>query len=439
MASDALIHSRHAWSLMNEKDLAHKLHKLGLIVNRPEPALICRECRYALQPSGIRVSKHLAENHAVPASNRKELVSYVYSLDLPNPNLLSGRRNGSEPHPHLLFSRGAACRYCTFHSKSCRLVQQHITHNHWEPNHSPHWVRDGVRLNVSMQSWTQNGNRTYWVVDIRPEGFAYVSDGMTNHLLRRMRWLEILHKEERKRVKQDNKRYDVMDTGTYDEVFVGNWMHCTDWTIIFSGVNRELLVAELELSTGCSSMSSASSWSPESAILSTSVGDSELMQHQKTRIGPTSPCREFKETARTVNELVEDDEFVDLGLDDWPVCEASDGSLECLSPCAIKIVNDGKGKKILSSRDENLDNTVQEKMANIVENLSYSLCCEEFVDGQSSTTMLVYFCAVLGISNDGSTFDRPRNYTPKLSALIHSARLVCLEAIHPWHRHSHVG
>jgi chromatin segregation and condensation protein Rec8/ScpA/Scc1 (kleisin family) len=158
----------------------------------------------------------------------------------------------------------------------------------------------------------------------------------------------------------------------------------------------------LELSTRCSSMSSQSSWSAESAILSTSVGDSELMRHQKTRMGPVSPCRELKETARTVNELVEDDEFIDLGLDDWPVCEASDGSLECLSPRAIKIVNDGKGNKIASSRDENLDDTVQEKMADIVGNLSYSLCCEEFVDGQSSTTMLVYFCAVLGISNDGS-------------------------------------
>jgi hypothetical protein len=63
-------------------------------------------------------SKHLVEKHAVPAPYRKELVSYIDSLDLPNPNLLSGRRNGSEPHPHLLVSRGAACKYCTFHSKS---------------------------------------------------------------------------------------------------------------------------------------------------------------------------------------------------------------------------------------------------------------------------------------------------------------------------------
>ena len=197
--------------------------------------------------------------------------------------------------------------------------------------------------------------------------------------------------------------------------------------------------AELDSSTRCSSMTSTSSWSAEVAILSTSVGDSAWLGHRKTEMGPASSCKAFEETARTANELVEDDGFIDLGLDDWPVCEASDDSLECLSTRAIKIAKDGTGEKIASSCDRNVDDTVQEKMADIVGHLSYSLCCEEFVDGQSSTTMLVYFCAVLGISNDGSTFDRPRNYTPKLSALIHSARLVCLEAALPRHRHSHVG
>jgi hypothetical protein len=65
---------------------------------------------------------------------------------------------------------------------------------------------------------------------------------MTNHLPRRMKSLETLHEGERKRVKQDNKRHDILDTGTYDEAFVGNWMYRTDWTTIFSGMNRGLLV-----------------------------------------------------------------------------------------------------------------------------------------------------------------------------------------------------
>jgi hypothetical protein len=111
--SDIRVHIRHAWSLMNEEDIGHKLHKLGLILNRPEPALICRHCKYALQPSATRVSKRLAEKHAIPASERKQLLSYIGSLHLPNSNLHSGRWNGSEPHQHLLVSRGAACKYCS--------------------------------------------------------------------------------------------------------------------------------------------------------------------------------------------------------------------------------------------------------------------------------------------------------------------------------------
>jgi hypothetical protein len=78
-------------------------------------------------------------------------------------------------------------------------------------------------------------------------------------------------------------------------------------------------------------------------------------------------------------------------------------------------------------------------MANIVGNLLYSLYYEEFVDSQLSTTMLIYFYAMLGILNDGSTFDRPRNYTSKLLALIYLARLVYLEAALPRYRHSYVG
>lgn len=99
---------------MNEEELTCKLQRLGLILNRPEPALTCQQCKYAFQPIGKKVSTHLAEKHALPASERKELVSYIDSLHLPDPNLLSVRRNGSEPHPHLLVSRGAAYKYCNY-------------------------------------------------------------------------------------------------------------------------------------------------------------------------------------------------------------------------------------------------------------------------------------------------------------------------------------
>jgi hypothetical protein len=45
------------------------------------------------------------------------------------------------------------------------------------------------------------------------------------------------------------------------------------------------------------------------------------------------------------------------------------------------------------------------------------LVAEEYEDGKPSSTLLIYFGSVLGISIDGLTFERPSDYTPKLSGL----------------------
>jgi hypothetical protein len=48
----------------------------------------------------------------------------------------------------------------------------------------------------------------------------------------------------------------------------------------------------------------------------------------------------------------------------------------------------------------------------------------------------LFFASVLGTGQDGVTFERPRNHTSKLSAIIHSVRLCLLEAALPWFPHS---
>lgn len=67
---------------MHEVDLARKLHGLGLVLNRPEPAIICIRCKFALQPNGTSVSRHIADKHDVPARERRELASYIDALRL---------------------------------------------------------------------------------------------------------------------------------------------------------------------------------------------------------------------------------------------------------------------------------------------------------------------------------------------------------------------
>lgn len=64
---------------------------------------------------------------------------------------------------------------------------------------------------------------------------------MTTQSPRRKRWLETLYEEERKRIKQGNKTCNALDTGMHDETFVSSWMRRTDWTALFSGVDRRLL------------------------------------------------------------------------------------------------------------------------------------------------------------------------------------------------------
>ncbi|CZS75062.1 unnamed protein product [Fusarium graminearum] len=70
----------------------------------------------------------------------------------------------------------------------------------------------------------------------------------------------------------------------------------------------------------------------------------------------------------------------------------------------------------------------------------YQAVTEDFEDGLSSSTLLVYFSAVRGLSTEeGNGYLRPARYTPILSRLIYCTRLIFLEAILPRRAHPHAG
>lgn len=79
------------WTDLSAQDVETKLKTLGLYINTPERAVICRRCQYALQPSGEAVTRHLGEKHNLPAKERRGLTAYIQSLKLPNPNNLPMR------------------------------------------------------------------------------------------------------------------------------------------------------------------------------------------------------------------------------------------------------------------------------------------------------------------------------------------------------------
>lgn len=73
----------------------------------------------------------------------------------------------------------------------------------------------------------------------------------------------------------------------------------------------------------------------------------------------------------------------------------------------------------------------EDRLLDAVAQFCVFLCTEPYRDGKSASTVMVYFAGILGISPDGTTFERHSNYTPKLSALVHVATLCLLEATLP--------
>ncbi|KAM0714509.1 hypothetical protein Q7P37_009803 [Cladosporium fusiforme] len=122
------------------------------------------------------------------------------------------------------------------------------------------------------------------------------------------------------------------------------------------------------------------------------------------------------------------DGFESSTTDESEYSQDDDGlmrSLHPTKPAAEFLIHDGDAMK--------------QKLADLVGTLSIQLCKENFVDGRPSSTILIYFSGVLGLSADPSTFERPRNYTSKLSGLIYCARLCFLESVLPRFAHDYVG
>lgn len=69
--------------------------------------------------------------------------------------------------------------------------------------------------------------------------------------------------------------------------------------------------------------------------------------------------------------------------------------------------------------DSNTQTPKIDKLAELAFRFSIFLITEVFTDGQPNSSLLVYYSGVLGCTEDGSTFRRPKDYTSRLSALIY--------------------
>jgi hypothetical protein len=82
----------------------------------------------------------------------------------------------------------------------------------------------------------------------------------------------------------------------------------------------------------------------------------------------------------------------------------------------------------------------QDPTLNILLRFYYSAVTEDYDGGVASSTMLVYFSAVRGLTTpEGDEYLKPHRFTPTLAKLIYCSRLIFLEAVLPRLSHIHGG
>jgi hypothetical protein len=110
-------------------------------------------------------------------------------------------------------------------------------------------------------------------------------------------------------------------------------------------------------------------------------------------------------------------------------------------------IRNGSPESEFTQRDKGNDDSSQVsddtdapvgKLAELVFPLRIFFIPKEFANGQPSSNPLVYYSGVLGFSADGSTFRRPRDYTPQLLALIYIQHLLQLEFALPSRGYTYV-
>lgn len=99
------------------------------------------------------------------AKARHGLSAFVKQLQLPDPSRLEPRPDGCAPHPNLATKSGVACGQCDYRSTSLDLAQRHLAKTHGEKGGRKTWLRDQIRNDILLQSWTQNGS-AYWIVGL---------------------------------------------------------------------------------------------------------------------------------------------------------------------------------------------------------------------------------------------------------------------------------
>ncbi|KAI5456259.1 hypothetical protein BGZ63DRAFT_367430 [Mariannaea sp. PMI_226] len=104
--------------------------------------------------------------------------------------------------------------------------------------------------------------------------------------------------------------------------------------------------------------------------------------------------------------------------------------------------SDGDDDGTTNSLEEECGESTADQLAELLEclfGLTASLCTQTLINGQPSSTILVYPSGILGFSSNSKAFLPARSYTKYLSGLIYIQRLVFLELALPLRRYIKLG
>jgi hypothetical protein len=224
-----------AWSDLSKIGVSRRLRGIDLVLCESDEVLICIRCKYALQPSGETVSKHLWEKHRVPAKERAGLNAFVRGLDLPDPNSVPKRLNGDPAHAHLLVQSGFSCLQCEYLTTSQNLLKRHLSQEHGLQLSCKISYNDRCWSQVTLQSWTQNGKREFWIVGASRDEEAE----LVQQSPRRKRKLSEICQAEADRVAQSGR--SLREGTPHDPMLSSNWMRRTGWAQMFSNTHLRVL------------------------------------------------------------------------------------------------------------------------------------------------------------------------------------------------------
>lgn len=227
------------WKSLSGQEPHQRLNFLSLVLDTEEKVIICKKCQYALKPSDA-VSEHLGNRQEISAKAHHGLNAFVKQLQLPDPSRLQPRPDGCAPRPNLATKSGVACGQCNYRSTSLDLAQRHLAKTHREKSSRKTWLRDHLRKDLFLHSWTQNGS-AYWIVAPNEGNKSGGHLDIPEASPQRRQKLTALHQRELQRARNEETRLPGEDSSASDLALTSNWIRRTGWLGTFAGVDRQLL------------------------------------------------------------------------------------------------------------------------------------------------------------------------------------------------------